>query len=169
MFRNFIRPNLTARRFALVAAPLAILAAVVPSASAADRDGWWWGRSHRNDRPSVVIHATIGGPVVVSRPAPRVIRDEVPAGLQFSAYQSKDRVIVIVSGTNRASGFRTSLSAGGDALVLHNLAPEEGCREGACSFTLTGSICSARELRQVCVRIGDRSFEVPVTCVPSLS
>src|SRR5262249_6403762 len=162
MFRNFIRPNLTARRIALVAAPLAILGAVVPTAAAADRDGWWW-RSRR-ERPTVVIHADIGVPVVVGRCERRVVCDEVPAGLQMSAYQSRERVIVIINGTNRAAGFRTSLTAAGPALVLHNTAPEDGCREGACSFTITGSICSPRELRQVCVRIGDRTFDVPVTC-----
>jgi hypothetical protein len=175
MFRNLIRPNLTARRIALVAAPLAILGAVVPAADAADRDGrgggwgWSWGHSRRPEAPAVVIHATIGGPIVVSRPAPRVIYDEVPAGLQLTAYQSKDRVIVLINGTNRAAGFRTSLSALGDTLVLHNIAPEDGCRGGPSSFTLSGSICSPRELHQVCVRIGDRSFEVPVTCVPALT
>jgi len=165
MFRNLIRPNLTARRIALVAAPLAVLGAVVPTAAAADRDGWW-GRSH-NSRPALVIHAEIGRPrVVISRP---VFVDEVPAGLNMSAYQSQDRVIVIINGTNRAAGFRTSLIGAGNAFELHNLAPEDGCRGPASSFTITGSIYSHQDLRQVCVRIGDRSFDVPVTCVPSLS
>src|SRR5262249_5490434 len=116
MFRNLIRSNLTARRIALVAAPLAALGAVVPAADAADRDGWWWCGGHRHDRPSVVIQATIGGPLVIERRCERVICDEVPAGLQMSAYQSKDRVIVIINGTNRGPGFRTSLTAFGNAL-----------------------------------------------------
>lgn len=169
MFRNFIRPNLTARRFALVAAPLAILGAAVPAADAADRDGWWWGRGRHEERTSVGVHVDIGIPVVIAHPAPRVIYDEVPAGLGFTAYQSRDRVIVLINGTNRAAGFRTSLSAAGDALVLHNLVPDDGCRGGPSAFTISGSICSPRELHQVCVRIGDRSFEVPVTCIPTLS
>ena len=39
MFRNLIRSNLTARRIALVAAPLAVLGAVVPTAAAASTFG----------------------------------------------------------------------------------------------------------------------------------
>ncbi len=169
MFLRTIRTNLTARRIALVAAPLAVIGAAVSTASAADRDGWGWRRSRG---PSVVIHAGIPGPrIVVGRRVECV--DEVPAGLQMNAYQSKDRVIILVSGTNRGSGFSTALSAdrhdGRPGLVLHNTAPGDDCRGGACSFSLTASICSERELRSVCLRIGDRSFEIPVTCVPSLT
>jgi hypothetical protein len=99
--------------------------------------------------------------------------DEVPAALQFNAYQSKDRVIVMVSGTNRGAGFNTSLSAigydnGGPILKLCNTAPVDGCREGAVSFSLTAGVHADRELRTLCLRIGDRSFEIPVTCVPNL-
>jgi hypothetical protein len=161
MFCTFNRSTLTARRIALVAAPLAVLGAAASTAAAAD--GHWGYRSHG---PTLVIQAQIPAPVVIVEH--RVVCDEVPAGLQMSAYQSKDRVIVVINGTNRGAGFHTSLSAFGNSFVLHNLAPEPGCRDGACSFTITGSICAGRDVRQVCVRIGERTFEVPVTCVPSL-
>ena len=175
MFRTFkaFRTHTNARRIALIVAPLAVLGAVVSTASAGGGGGGggepWWHRSSR--RPAVVIHAEFPGPrVVISRPVECV--DEVPAGLQMQAYQSKDRVIIVINGTNRGAGFRTALTAAGDGrsefLVLHNSAPYEGCREGACSFTVTAAICASRELSRVCVRIGDRSFDVPVTCVPSI-
>jgi hypothetical protein len=164
MLFKTIRSNLTARRIVLVAAPLAVIGAAVSTASAADH-GWWRSRG-----PTVVINARFPGPRVVER---RVVCDEVPSGLQMSAYQSKDRVIVIISGTNRGGGFSTSLEADGrgysPSLILHNTAPLDGCRESACSFSLTASVCSGRELRTICMRIGDRSFEIPVTCVPSLT
>lgn len=175
MFRNLFKTSTTARRLALIAAPLAVLAAAVPSASAADRDHDR-DRDHdyrgRRSRPSLVIHAQLPG-IIIGRPAERVVVaapvrvDEVPASLQMSAYQSKDRVIVIISGVNRGSGYSTTLSAAGDSLVLRNIAPD-ACREDATAFTITGSICSQRELREVCVRIGRQSFEIPVTCVASL-
>jgi hypothetical protein len=170
MFRNLFRPILTARRLALVAASFAVLGAVVPTASAADHDGWGWGRHYHG--PAVVVRAQIGVPVIVPPPvviARPMIVDEVPAGLQMTAYQSRDRVIVVINGTNRAGGFTTALSAAGDSFILHNSAPIDGCREGASAFSISGSICSPRELHQVCVRIGDRAFEVPVTCVQALS
>jgi hypothetical protein len=161
------RTNLTARRILLVAAPLAVLGAAVSTASAADHGWWRWGRG-----PTVVINARIPAPpVVVER---RVVRvDEVPAGLQMNAYQSKDRIVVIISGTNRGAGFSTSLTQSGyrdgaPVLQLCNMAPADGCREGACSFTMTAGVHSDRELRSLCLRIGDRSFEIPVTCVPNL-
>ena len=168
MFRtlNTVRSTFTARRFALVAAPLAALGATVSTASAADRDGWW----HR--RPSIVIHAQIPAPqVVVER---RVVHvDEVPAALSMTAYQSKDRIIVVLSGTNRGSGFHTALTQVGDdwspTLVLRNTAPDQGCVEGASAFTLTAGIHASRDASRLCIRIGDRFFDVPVTCVQSIS
>ena len=88
-----------------------------------------------------MISARIPGPRVVER---RVAVEEVPSGLQMSAYQSKDRVIVLISGTNRGEGFRTSLEADGrgysPSLILHNTAPLDGCREGASSFSLSASV-----------------------------
>src|SRR4051812_10486077 len=115
MFRRMtsVRSKLIARRVALVVAPLAVVGATLSTASAADRDGPWW-RRHREPRVGVVIHADIPPQrVVIGRPVD--VCDEVPAGLQMTAYQSKDRVIVIINGTNRAAGFRTALTAEGSA------------------------------------------------------
>src|SRR5882724_9624030 len=170
MLFQTLRSTLTARRIALVAAPLAVFGAAVSTASAADRDGWW----HRSSRgPSVVIHASIPGPRIVIGRRVEVV-DEVPAALQMTAYQSKDRIIVIVNGTNRGSGFRTSLTQAGfddrsPSLVLRNTAPEDGCREGATAFTLTAGIHADRDVSRICIRIGARSFDVPITCVQSIS
>jgi hypothetical protein len=166
MFFQTIRSNLTARRIALVAAPLAVFGAAVTTASAADHG--WWGRSRG---PTVVINTRIPAPRVIERRVERV--DEVPAALQMNAYQSKDRIVVIISGTNRGAGFSTSLSQSGyrdgaPMLQLCNMAPADGCRDGAVSFTMTAGVHSDRELRSLCLRIGDRTFEIPVTCVPNL-
>ena len=100
MFFKTFRSSQTARRIALVAAPLAVIGAAVSTASAADRDGRGWGWGHRSRGPTLAIHAQFpAARVVIGRRVECV--DEVPSGLQMSAYQSKDRVIVLISGTNR--------------------------------------------------------------------
>src|SRR5437763_1466381 len=123
---NNFRTKITARRIALLAAPLALMGAATSSVYAAGP--WYHSRGPQVIiEPRVVFRADFPPQrVVLSRPA---YVDEVPAGLQMTAYQSRDRVIVLINGTNRGEGFRTALSdEGGGTLVLHNTAPE-GCRE----------------------------------------
>ncbi len=172
MFRTLksVSSKFTARRIALVVAPLAVLGATLSTASAADRDGWRFGRGRgpERDRGGLVIRAEIPAVQIVlgRQPEPRRIYDEVPSCLDMKAYQSGDQVIIVINGVNPTVGYNTSLEAGfGGSFVLHNTAPYDRCQAATTAFNVTGAICSPRELSRVCVRIGNQSFDVPVTCV----
>ncbi|MBC7834063.1 MAG: hypothetical protein H7Y88_03060, partial [Phycisphaerales bacterium] len=117
--------------------------------------------------------------VVVAQPTPVVYSqsetvDVVPADLQIAAYQSQDRVIIMIGGVNRAAGFSTSItsvSAGGAAepeLLLRNLPPRQEMT-GETPFTLNAAIRSKGALQRIQVRVADQVFEVPVVAVPSIS
>ena len=179
MFRALLVSR-TASRLALAAAMAGITAAAYGADPRGPDDrGRDRGHRHRNGgggglvirfepRPRPV-HPTI----VIARPEPVVCRDEIPLELEISAYQSQDRVILLVNGCNRAAGFTTALTVvdvhcDRPELVLRNTAPAH-CAAGQSRFALNASFRSTRALHCITVRVAEKVIEVPVTCVPSLS
>jgi hypothetical protein len=152
------------------------------AASPSDRDHnrSRWGHSQRGSGHGGFVIRVETAPVIISRPRPQVVIaqpvavcDVVPSDLRYAAYQSQDRIIVIISGTNRAAGFTTTLTAvegheWSPTLVMRNMAPSYECA-GSAAFSLNAAICSKRALGCVRLKIADQVFEVPVTAVPSLS
>jgi hypothetical protein len=186
---RIFRTGRTVQAFAILTALCGVSAAGL-AASPSDRDRDRWGRNdHDHDRGhSGIVIRVEPRPVIISRPRPKVIvagppvviarpvvvRDEVPRELKYAAYQSQDRVIVVISGANRGSGFSTSVTAIGDnewtpTLLMRNSAPSDGCVEASTAFSLAASICSTRPLSCVRLQIAGQVFEIPVTAVPSLS
>ena len=188
MFRN----GRTVQAIAILTALCGVSAAgLAATPSDKDRDRGRWGRDgrdHDRGHGGLVIRVE-PSPVIISRPRPKVIIagpqvvisrpvvvcDVVPGDLKYAAYQSQDRVIIVISGTNRTAGFSTSLAAvdGREwtpTLVMRNTPSTSGhCAEVCTPFSLSAAICSARTLSCVRLKIADQVFEIPVTCVPSLS
>jgi hypothetical protein len=98
----------------------------------------------------------------------------MPEKLSIKAYQSQDRVIVLVEGSNCGSGYATTLTAlehgyGTPTLVLRNTPTCDERGYGSVGFCLNAAFCSQRALGCVQVRVAGQCVEVPVTAVTSIS
>ena len=158
-------------------AALALIGACAPLASADPWLRFQFGNDHSRREQ---VH--IRGPVVCREPQRpvfvpvRIQRVEVlPCDLQFSAYQSRDTVIIIASGTNRSAGFATSFGAiesgsWAPALTLCNLSPDSECAAQVVTpFSISASFHAHSALRCISVRIAGQCIEVPVTQTRCLS
>jgi hypothetical protein len=187
------RTGRTVQAFAILTALCGVSAAGLAASPDGDRDRGRWGHNDRDhdwnrSRAGIVIRVE-PRPVIISRPRPTqvivagpqvviarpvVIPDVLPADLQYAAYQSQDRVIIVISGTNRAAGYSTSLTAIGGSewtptLVLRNTAATGYCAEVCTPFSLSAAICSPRALTCVRLQVAGHIYEIPVTAVPSIS
>lgn len=142
------------------------------------RDGRdWHGRDGRGRQGD---HGGWGWPVVVVRPPVIVVRppvfercvEEAPCNVRIEAYQSQDRVIVLISGANEGEGFCTAVTGvdwceGQPVLVVRNTAPE--CRRGcATPFSMNASVGARCALSSIRVRIAGHVYEAPVVAVASV-
>jgi hypothetical protein len=143
---------------------LGALAVMGSAAQTALADGWFWRGSPRIEvvlRPSVVRERVI---------ATRPMRVEVrPMELRLSAYRSGDRIIVVASGSNRTTGFTTSLESCDTrdrtpTLVLRNFGPGDDCAGQVITrFNATASIQARHGTHCVRVNVLGRIHEVHVT------
>lgn len=130
-------------------------------------------------------------PVVVQQPAPvqqvsvvaaptpapaapsRVYRDVAPSELNISAFRTGDTIMVLVNGVNTMEGYSTSLTindVNSDAvLVLHNEPPVVTQNLKNSGFTVNASVRLAGNPKSIGVRVADRTYQVPVTDVQSVS
>jgi hypothetical protein len=181
------------RKAALVAMPLIAVSLITPFALAEGPDGWRRGRDEHRDhdrgrdwgkdrkggtqiviRPEIVIGNPRRPEVVViekHRPHYRVERVEVaPYEVSFKAYQSQDRIIVNIEGSNRSSGFTTTLSSRSEGVIdICNLAPADHCAQMITPFCMTASISACRPMHCITVHVAGRTYTVPVTQAQSLS
>jgi len=92
--------------------------------------------------------------------------------VRIEAYQSQDRVIVLISGTNAGEGYCTMVTGvdwceGQPVLEVRNTAPE--CRRGfATAFSMNASVGVRCALSSIRVRIGGHVYEAPVVAVGSV-
>lgn len=174
------------RRKLAVLAPLAVVS-VAGATYAADP----WDHWHRNRHevfvrrgPEVVIEArprvvVTEPPVVVAQTPPVIVTaargDIVPSEVHFSAYQTRDAVIVLVSGTNSGAGYATSLTAVDTGqwtptLQMRNCPPGGDVIAGAATpFILNAAIHVTHALSSVNIVVAGQTYQVPVTEVQSLS
>ena len=161
-------------------AALALIGVCAPLASAEPWFSFRWDHGRHNGRHEPVV--IVGGPVVCREPQRPVYvpihvqRFEVlPCDLHLAAYQSRETVIVVATGTNRSEGFCTALTAcelneWAPTLTLRNTSPETDCAaQGATAFTLSASIRSCHALRCITVHVAGQSYEVPVVQTQCLS
>jgi len=171
-FLTSVRTVLTPRRLALAGAPLVLAGAAAPLMGAGP---WEWridfGRHNDRDHGRVIVRSE-----PACEPERPVFVEVVPSDLKISAYQARGTIMIFVNGCNRTSGYTTSLSAEDTCgrtptLVLHNT-----FRVGQIPFQVISPIDlkaairadGGREVRCISVRVADKTFEVPVTCVPTL-
>ena len=163
------------RRLIALGAPLAFLALAAPAANA---EPWFhitfgdWGRRPQHREPERRPPVVITRPVSV-RPEYRRPVEEVPCDLRFTAYQTRDTVILIATGENRSAGYATCLEVCGDGfaptVTLRNTTPRDACSQVISRFEVSGSFRAKDCLRTITVRVADRCFQVPVTEVRALS
>lgn len=163
---NGVSRFLSSSRIAMLAAPLALAGLAAPMMGAGPRD-WHFGLGrHEPRRVEVVVRAP--APVIVHRPV-----DVMPCDLRITAYQARDTVFVMVSGTNTSGGYTTSLAAVDTRdrcprLVLRNI-PGDGCGTQALTpISINAAFRADRDVSEVQVRIGDRVISVPVCEVACL-
>jgi hypothetical protein len=152
-----------------------------------DHDRWGRGNDHTRAHGGLVIRVE-PRPVIISRPRPTqvivtgpavviarpVARDVVPADLRYAAYQSQDRVVIVISGTNQTAGFTTTLTAvdGNEwtpTVAMCNTAPAYESAAASTAFSLSAAIRATHALSCVRLTVAGQVFEIPVTAVPSLS
>ncbi len=138
------------------------------------------GISIRIGTPPIIIRepVVVRGPVV-SRPRPQHVVvaqpcDVMPQDLRITAYQTHDRVIVLITGTNHSAGYATSLtdvdtSCEVPTLTLRNTAPMHASAQCLTGFSLNAAVRSRETLCTIRVLVAGRTVEVPVTQVPTLS
>ncbi|MBL8762762.1 MAG: hypothetical protein JNM07_00655 [Phycisphaerae bacterium] len=126
-------------------------------------------------QPAPVVYQP---PPVVQVPPPPVASgiEVVPADLRASAYQTKDTIIVHVSGVNRAPGYTTSLSVRdpndlyAPVVLLRNWAPVgEAAGSASVPFTLNATVRANHPLSTLTLRIGDQVLVVPVEPVQPIN
>lgn len=131
------------------------------------------GITIRIGTPPVIVRER----VVVSRPAPVVISqpcDVMPENLSVTAYQTQDRVIVLITGSNRSAGYTTCLtevdtSCEIPTLTMRNTAPTRSSAHCMTGFNLNAAVRSRETLCTIRLLVAGQTVEVPVTQVPSLS
>jgi hypothetical protein len=160
------------------------------------KDGRWdkkdWDKRGRDDRKDGHDHHShgiggisirIGTPrprpqvVVVSRPEPVRhvhVHDEMPRDLCATAYQTGDKVIILITGKNRGSGYTTCLtevdtSCDIPTVRLRNTTPDCAVSECETGFSLNAAICSRKQLCTIHLLVGGKIIDVPVTQVQTLS
>lgn len=136
-------------------------------------------------QPQVIVQPA-PAPAVVQQPAPivattapapaapaRVYRDVAPSELSISAYRTGDTIMVLVNGANSMEGYSTSLTVndvGSDAvLVLHNEPPVVTQNLRNTSFSVNASVRLAGTPATIGVRVADRTYQVPVVDVQSVT
>lgn len=111
-----------------------------------DKDrGWGRGRDHRERR----------------------IEEEVPCDLHLSAYQSRDTVILVATGSNRSGGFTTTfapcdLNDRTPEVRLVNTPARDACTQGITPFDVSSSFHSRHQLGCIKVIVAGRSYDVHV-------
>ena len=175
MFRSIANlvSKLASSRTALAAAPLALAAMAVPMMGAGP---WYWHYPSRHlavvvrPDPLVVFSAPAVTPVVVA-PVPV---DVMPDGLTFTAYQSRDTIMLFASGSNRTGGFATALRTIDvrDAFAhvqLCNTAPCGPAVQAISPFSTSAALHVDRPLSSMEVRVAGQVMSVPVVQVASIS
>ena len=160
--------NVFSTRTLAAAAGLSALALMAPAAEAGP---WPWGRSHGTRvviQPRIVIH---GG---YERPHYQPVCDVVPADLKFTAFRSRDTVMVFATGTNHQAGFTTALTdvdaQGWNTVVTLRNTPRGGpCADMCSPFSVSAAICMRTNTRCLTVRVAGQSFEVPIVEVQTIS
>jgi hypothetical protein len=115
--------------------------------------------------------------VVVGRPEPVRhvhVHEEMPQDLCVTAYQTGDKVLVLITGKNRSSGYTTCLtdvdaSCDIPTLRLRNTSPDCVVTQCETGFSLNAAICSRRQLCTIRLIVAGRTIDVPVTQVQTLS
>jgi hypothetical protein len=162
----------TTKRRTIIASALGVLGAASPMFAA---EPWFrisWGHSDARRERVVIREPRRERWPEVRHEAPRV--EEIPCDLRLSAYQTKDTVVVVARGTNRAAGYATALSSCGvrgraPELVLHNLAPQSCGAQVQTAFEVTGSFTSCERVACLKVIVAGKTYDVGVTQVCPLS
>lgn len=169
MFRAFssFTSRIIARRIALAAVAVALVTPIV------EADSWW--RRDRGGR---------GGGIVIQ---PRIIiggghdhhhhgpaRDVMPMDMKIQAYRSRDTVMLFVTGSNRTSGFTTALtgcdtSGWSPTVTLRNTPAAGACADVCTAFSLNAALRLTRNATCIQLRVADRTIDVPIQDVQSLS
>lgn len=167
MFRaiSSFASRITARKVALAVAAVALVTPIV------EADSWW--KRDRGGRGGIVIQPRIiigGGHSHHHGPA----RDIMPMDLKIQAYRSRETVMLFVTGSNRSAGFTTALAAcdtsGWSPTVTLRNTPGHGvCAEVCTAFSLNAALRLTRNAHCIQVRIADRTIDVPIQEVQSLS
>ena len=97
-----------------------------------------------------------------------------PENLSVTAYQTQDRVIVLITGSNRSAGYTTCLtevdtSCEIPTLTMRNTAPTRSSAHCMTGFNLNAAVRSRETLCTIRLLVAGQTVEVPVTQVPSLS
>lgn len=160
-------------RLSAVASVLTVLGAAGPLS--ADNPWFWSGPARGRGGVKIVIGPP--RPAHPPRPArpPQVCEpvDEAPCQLEVSAYQTRDTVIVVASGANKAGGYVTTFSACDTrgrtpSLTLRNTPPAHCGTQVITPFDVTGSFRSRQRVHHITVSIAGQTRTVRVTQVPSL-
>ncbi len=103
----------------------------------------------------------------------RRVEEVLPCDLRFSAYQSRDTVIIVATGTNRGTGFQT----GFQACNIHDRTPElrlmntsrcEPCGQVTTAFEVSSSFHTRHQIGCIKVIVAGRAFDVHVVQTPCL-
>jgi hypothetical protein len=176
MFRSLTNPRskLTRTRMALAAAPLALAGIAAPLMGAGP---WEW--RHGNRHTEIVVHPEFRRVVI----APVEV---MPCDLHISAYQSRDTIMVFVTGSNRTGGYSTFLQAadghdGSLRLEIRNIAPIGVCTQAITPFSLNAAMhtddrpthgwsgWAKRSATTLEVRVAGQVICVPIEQVVSIS
>lgn len=101
----------------------------------------------------------------------RHVEEVMPCDLKLSAYQSRDTVIIVATGTNRSTGFQT----GFQACDIHDRTPElrlmntsscEPCGQVMTGFEVSSSFHTRHQIGCIKVIVAGRAFDVHVVQTP---
>jgi hypothetical protein len=166
MFRaiSSFTSRITARRVALAAVAVALVTPIVEADS-------WWKRDRGGRGGGIVIQPRI---VIGGRHHHGPARDMMPMDLKIEAYRSRDTVMLFVTGSNRTSGFTTALTGCDTAgwsptVTLRNTPGQGACADVCTAFSLNAALRLTRNAHCIQVRVADRTIDVPIREVQSLS
>ena len=155
--------TLVRSRAGLIAGSLALAASAAPLMGAGP---WDWTR--RGTHREIIVRDEHR-----AYPIARPIEIE-PCNVQFTAFQSRDTVMIFATGSNRSGGFTTSLSAldtrgHSVTLKLCNIYTPGCGTQAITGFSINAAIHADCALSTVDIRVGGRVICVPVSQVACIS
>ncbi len=156
----------------LAAAALCLVAAGAPLMGAGPderggrRGGWTSPKVFGN------VQVTIGFPTK-HKPQVRHAEEVLPCDLRLTAYQSRDTVIIVATGTNRSTGFTTAFQAcdirdRSPELRLMNTSSCEPCGQVMTGFEVSSSFHTRHQISCIKVVVAGHAYDVHVVQTPCL-